>query len=108
MTMGAPKTVVLIDNRPATYIQSLDKVINMKPSIVMVMIPNDKGDHYAAVKKKCCLEKPIPSQCVTGTVLNKFNSKPGGLMSVATKVAIQMNCKLGGEPWAVKMPLKVS
>ena len=29
-------------------------------------------------------------------------------MSVATKVALQMNCKLGGEPWAVKMPLKVS
>ena len=30
------------------------------------------------------------------------------MMSVATKVALQMNCKLGGEPWAVKMPLKVS
>ena len=28
-------------------------------------------------------------------------------MSVATKVALQMNCKIGGEPWAVKMPLKV-
>ena len=106
MTMGAPKTVVLIDNHPATYIQSLDKVIDMKPLIVMVVIPNDKGDHYAAVKKKCCLEKPIPSQCVTGTVLNKFNSKPGGLMSVATKVAIQMNCKLGGEPWAVNIPME--
>ena len=31
--------------------------------------------------------------------------KPKGLMSVATKVAIQMNAKLGGEPWAVRMPL---
>ena len=29
-------------------------------------------------------------------------------MSVATKVALQMNCKMGGEPWAVKMPMKVS
>lgn len=27
-------------------------------------------------------------------------------MSVATKVAVQMNTKLGGEPWAVKIPLK--
>jgi len=27
-------------------------------------------------------------------------------MSVATKVAIQMSCKLGGAPWAVKIPLK--
>ncbi len=27
-------------------------------------------------------------------------------MSVATKIAIQLNCKLGGEVWAVEMPLK--
>ena len=39
---------------------------------------------------------------MTGTVLGK----PKGLMSVATKVAIQMNCKLGGEPWSLQMPLK--
>ena len=102
MTMGNPKIFMMSDNRPATYIQQLDQVIDMKPAIVMIVIPNNKGDHYAAVKKKCCLEKPIPSQCVTSTVL----SKPKGLMSVATKVAIQMNCKIGGEPWAVKIPLK--
>jgi len=102
MSMGSPKVFMLNDNRPATYIQQLDQVIDMKPAIVMIVIPNNKGDHYAAVKKKCCLEKPIPSQCVTSTVL----SKPKGLMSVATKVAIQMNSKLGGEPWAVKIPLK--
>ena len=35
-------------------------------------------------------------------------SKPKGMMTVATKVALQMNCKMGGEPWAVKMPMKVS
>ena len=38
----------------------------------------------------------------TSTVLNK----PKGLMSVATKVAVQMICKLGGEPWAVDIPMK--
>jgi len=26
-------------------------------------------------------------------------------MTVATKIAIQMNCKLGGEPWTVKIPI---
>lgn len=26
-------------------------------------------------------------------------------MSIATKVAIQMNCKLGGAPWSVQIPL---
>ena len=54
------------------------------------------------MKTKCCIENAVPSQCITATVLGK----PKGLMSVATKVVIQMNCKLGGEPWAVKIPLK--
>jgi aubergine len=30
---------------------------------------------------------------------------PRTLMSVATKVAIQMNCKLGYAPWSVEIPL---
>ena len=85
-----------------TYIQKLDVVLNEKPQIVMVVIPNDKGDHYAAVKKKCHIEKPTPSQCVTSTILNK----PKGLMSVASKVAVQRICKLSGEPWAVDIPMK--
>jgi len=102
MVLGKPKTFELTDNRPVTYIQTLDKVLDMKPMIVMVVIPNNKGDHYSVVKRKCCIDKPVPSQVMTATVL----SKPKGLMSVATKVALQMNCKLGGEPWAVKIPLK--
>jgi len=101
MTVGNPKEFKLTDNRPATYVQTLDQVIKMGPSIIMVVIPNNKGDHYAAVKKKCVIEQPTPSQCITATVLNK----PKGLMSVATKVAVQMNCKLGGEPWSVKIPM---
>lgn len=28
-----------------------------------------------------------------------------GVMSIATKVAIQLNCKIGGAPWAVPLPL---
>jgi hypothetical protein len=102
MVIGKPKTFELTDNRPATYIQTLDRVIDMKPAIVMVVIPNNKGDHYAVVKKKCCIDKPIPSQVMTATVLNKSK----GLMNGATNVALQMICKLGLEPWAVKIPLK--
>ena len=42
LTMASPKIFALADNRPATYIQQLDKVIDTKPAIVMVVIPNDK------------------------------------------------------------------
>ena len=40
--MGSPKVFMLNDNRPATYIQQLDQVIDMKPAIVMIVIPNNK------------------------------------------------------------------
>ena len=86
--------------------QGLKQVMKAKAGLKRKLLTGpeqlDTGDHYAAVKKICCLEKPVPSPVMTATVL----SKPKGLMSVATKVLIQMNCKLGGKPWAVNIPLK--
>ena len=35
-----PKILMLTDNRPAPYIQQLEQVIDMKPAIVMIVIPN--------------------------------------------------------------------
>lgn len=45
----------------------------------------------------------VPTQVL---VAKNLNNK--GVMSIATKVAIQMNCKVGGAPWSVSMPLGVS
>lgn len=45
----------------------------------------------------------VPTQVLISRNLNKK-----GVMSIATKVAIQMNCKIGGAPWSVQMPLGVS
>ena len=42
MKMGEPKVFTLPDNRPASYIQELEKVIKMNPAIIMVVIPNNK------------------------------------------------------------------
>ena len=39
---GSPKVFMLNDNRPATYIQQLDQVIDIKPAIVMVFVSNNK------------------------------------------------------------------
>lgn len=38
-------------------------------------------------------------------LLSKTLQKQGQLMSVATKVGIQINAKLGGEIWAVQIPV---
>ena len=55
-------------------------------------------------QEELVVEQPTASQFITATVLNK----PNGLLSVATKVAVQMNCKLGGEPWSVRIPMSAS
>lgn len=43
----------------------------------------------------------VPSQCVVQRTLSKKQM----LMSVATKIAIQLNCKLGGEVWCLDIPV---
>ena len=42
MTVETPKEFKLTDNKPGTYVQTLDQVLKMMPSIVMVVIPNNK------------------------------------------------------------------
>lgn len=40
-------------------------------------------------------------------VVARTIGNPKRLMSVATKIAIQMNCKLGGEAWTVHIPVSI-
>ena len=35
----------ILDNRPGTYMQQLTKVVDDKLQIVMVVTPNNKGEH---------------------------------------------------------------
>ena len=100
--LAQPRMFAIADNRPNTYMMQLNKVVDEKPAIVMVVVPNNKGEHYHAVKKLCCVEKPTPSQVMTYSVI----SREKGLGSVASKVAMQMGCKLGAEPWNIEFPLK--
>ena len=45
----------------------------------------------------------MPSQVVVARTLTKKNA----MMSVTTKVAMQLNCKLGGELWALEIPVSL-
>jgi len=50
------------------------------------------------------VQKAIPSQ----VIIAKTISKPPKLRSVTEKIALQINCKLGGALWTVNLPLKNS
>ena len=79
-----------------------DKISQQKYQMIVCLVPNTSKETYDAIKRICCIENSIPSQVVTSNVLNGQKAK-----SVITKIAIQMNCKLGGEIWGVTIPVKL-
>jgi len=102
ITMANPKVVALPDDRTDTYIKQMRLLLNQSVQLFMMIFPQQKADRYSAVKKLCCIESPVPSQ----VVCVKTISNEKRLSAVAQKIALQINCKLGGELWACQTPLK--
>ncbi|KAH3863467.1 hypothetical protein DPMN_026456, partial [Dreissena polymorpha] len=105
-TMGIdcsqPTRFELKDDRVETYIRALRENINPRLQIVVAICPTSRDDRYSAIKKTCCVESPIPSQVINAKTISDQKK----LRSVVQKIALQINCKLGGELWAVSIPLK--
>lgn len=100
-----PQTVLVRDDSPHSYAQVLQDLVNKDPQLIMCVVSNDRADRYSAIKKKCCVDRAIPTQVIKARTITPKGGNPRTLMSVATKVIIQLNCKLGGIPWIVKNPL---
>ncbi|KAB0805015.1 hypothetical protein PPYR_01985 [Photinus pyralis] len=97
-----PKLQEIRDDRTPSYIDGIDAAMaNHNPQLIMCVATNNKADRYASIKKKCCVEKAVPTQVI---LAKNLDSK--GAMSIATKVAIQLNCKIGGAPWSIPLPYK--
>ncbi|KAI7797911.1 piwi-like protein 1 [Triplophysa rosa] len=90
------------EDRQESLLRALQQNVTHDTQMVVVILPTNRKDKYDCVKKYLCVECPTPSQCVVSRTI----SKPQALMTVATKIALQMNCKMGGELWSVEIPLK--
>ena len=71
MTTAAPKTVELENDRVETYVSGLKANCNGGCQMVVCLLPNNRKDRYDAIKKLCCVEQPLPSQCVLTKTLSK-------------------------------------
>lgn len=92
-----------IDNdRQESYIKEIESIAEKNPKLIVCALPTNRADRYSAVKRRCLVDFGIPCQVI---VKNKTMSHKN-LDSIATKVAIQINCKLGGIPWMIKLPVK--
>ncbi|KAJ8319428.1 hypothetical protein KUTeg_004519 [Tegillarca granosa] len=99
---NAPVRLELQNDRTETIIRSLRDHINPQVQMVVIICPTSRDDRYSAIKKLCCVECPVPSQ----VIIAKTISKQDKLRSVTQKIALQINCKLGGELWALTIPMK--
>ena len=50
------------DDRTETYLRTIREHLNPSIQIVVIVFPTSRDDRYAAVKKLCCVECPVPSQ----------------------------------------------
>ncbi|KAL9980655.1 hypothetical protein ACROYT_G009266 [Oculina patagonica] len=92
----------LPNDRTESYLDAINSNYSDNLQMVVTILTTNRKDRYDAIKKLCCLEKPVPSQVIVGRTISKKQM----LMSVCTKIGIQLNVKLGGEAWAVEIPLK--
>uniref|UniRef100_A0A8B9KNV8 Piwi-like protein 2 n=1 Tax=Astyanax mexicanus TaxID=7994 RepID=A0A8B9KNV8_ASTMX len=99
-----PIRVELRDDRTETYVKSIQSQLTSEPNVQLVVciITGNRDDLYSAIKKLCCVQSPCPSQAINVRTI----SQPQKLRSIAQKILLQMNCKLGGELWTVSVPLK--
>ncbi|XP_067459656.1 piwi-like protein 2 [Thunnus thynnus] len=99
-----PIRVELRDDRTETYVKSIHSQLTSEPNmqlVVCIMVGN-RDDLYSAIKKLCCVKSPIPSQAINVRTISQQQK----LKSIAQKILLQMNSKLGGELWTVSVPLK--
>ncbi|XP_059194229.1 piwi-like protein 1 [Centropristis striata] len=90
------------DDHQESLLRALQQNVGPQVTMVVVVLSSNRKDKYDSVKKYLCVDCPTPSQCVVSRTL----SRPQALMTVATKIALQMACKMGGELWSVEIPLK--
>lgn len=97
-----PLIIDLPNDRTETFLRSIRENLTPQVQMVVVIFPTSRDDRYSAVKKLCCVESPVPSQVINAKTISQQNK----LRSVTQKIALQINCKLGGELWALDIPLK--
>ncbi|XP_065830472.1 piwi-like protein 2 [Oscarella lobularis] len=102
MKVKEPTMLGVNDERTDSYVRAIRDHVNGRTQCVVIIVPTSRDDRYSAIKRLCCIEKPVPSQ----VLLTRTIAHPLKLKSVTQKIALQVNCKLGGELWSVDIPLK--
>lgn len=92
----------LPDDRNDSYTKALRECLKPDTQMAVFICPTSRDDRYAIIKKICCSDQPIPSQVINSrTLSNKQKNR-----SIVQKILMQMNCKLGGSLWTIRIPFR--
>ena len=95
----APRIFEVNSPRVEDWMKELKSNLNPQVQAVVLILPGQKGKAplYDKLKMMLVTEVPVPSQVVlSGTI-----SKGKNLRSIVAKILVQINAKIGGEPWCV-------
>lgn len=98
-----PEMIIISDPKAQCYMKAIDDLYPRikELQMVFVVLSSTSAHIYGSIKKRLVVDFGASSQCF---LTKNLTSK--GIMSIATKVVIQMTAKIGGEPWTVKVPIK--
>lgn len=105
MPVAEPAWIAIEDNN-RSYAEELERIMRKDPLFIMVVVSSNAADRYAAIKRTTlCPEsnRPVSVQVIAQKTMKP---KKGSILSIATKVVVQVNSKLGGIPWAIDLKLK--
>lgn len=102
ITVARPNIQVLPTDKTELYVQALRRHITNETQVVVIICPTSRDDRYSAIKKVVCGELPIPSQVINArTLANEAKNR-----AIIQKIALQMNCKMGGSLWSIRIPFE--
>lgn len=67
-----PQMIEIRDDRTETYLRNIRENLHPRVQMVVVIFPTSRDDRYAAVKKLCCVESPVPSQVLPSKLTTVF------------------------------------
>ncbi len=102
--IDAPRKYGLNRQDTETYLNAVIENISEEDRIVVIVTPGSLQiqERYDAIKQYCTEVRGIPTQFVRSATL----TQPRKMETVSPNILVQMNCKVGGVPWSVEMPLQ--
>lgn len=63
--IGQPRIFDIQDDRANSYLECIENLISKNnPDMIMCVTPNNSADRYSAIKKKCCVDRGVPTQVI--------------------------------------------